>query len=252
MDDRAILHRKRAGQIVPLRHGAYALATAWQASDGRTRHLMLSEAVLELFRDDVALSHVSAAIAYGAPDWQVPLGEAHLTSLNRVGERNRARVRHHRGELGVLDVTRREGHWITTPTRTALDTASILTRDAAVCVLDWFIEQGGDQPARAPLDPRRARCVAGPPRPDLQAVSRCRGLAERGRDPQPAALRGPRVAHARPPAGDPPTRWSPGRHRRLRLARAPTDRRVRRPREVPPAPPPRGVHRGDGAPREDA
>ena len=79
LDDRAILHRKRAGQIVPLRHGAYALATAWQTADGRTRHLMLSEAVLGLFREDVALSHVSAAITYGAPDWQVPLGEAHLT-----------------------------------------------------------------------------------------------------------------------------------------------------------------------------
>ena len=158
LDDRAILHRKRAGQIVPLRHGAYALATAWQTADGRTRHLMLSEAVLGLFREDVALSHVSAAITYGAPDWQVPLGEAHLTSLHRIGERNRARVRHHRGELGVLDVTRSEGHWITTPTRTALDTASILTRDAAVCVLDWFIEQGTTSlpELRSTLDARDA------------------------------------------------------------------------------------------------
>ena len=70
------------------------------------------------------------------------LGDAHLTSLDRIGERNRARVRHHRGECGVLDVTRRDGHWITSPVRTALDTASLLPRDPAVCILDWFVAQG--------------------------------------------------------------------------------------------------------------
>lgn len=141
LDDRAILRRKRAGELVPLRHGAYVLATKWHDADARTRHLMLSEAVLDLYRDDVALSHISAAIEYGAPDWQVPLGEAHLTSLHRMGERDKARVKHHLGVCGVLDVSRRNGHWITSPARTALDTASIVGRDAAVCVLDWFLEQ---------------------------------------------------------------------------------------------------------------
>lgn len=141
LDDRAILRRKRAGELVHLRHGAYVLATSWHRADARTRHLMLAEAVLDLYRDDVALSHVSAAIEYGAPDWQVPLADAHLTSLHRMGERDKARVRHHLGVCGVLDVTRRNGHWITSAARTALDTASIVGRDAAVCVLDWFLEQ---------------------------------------------------------------------------------------------------------------
>jgi hypothetical protein len=142
IDDRAILRRRRAGEIVRLRHGAYVLTPAWHAADTRTRHLMLTEAVLDLFRDDIALSHVSAAISYGAPDWRVPLADAHVTSLSRTGQRNRARVQHHRGECGVLDLTRHAGHWMTSPARTALDSASILPRDAAVCTIDWFLEEG--------------------------------------------------------------------------------------------------------------
>jgi len=142
IDDRAIHRLRRAGTILRLRHGAYVLADRWSAADARTRHLMLSEAVLDLYRADVALSHISAAIAYGAPDWRVPLKDAHLTSLRRVGERHKARVVHHVGTCGVLDLSRRHGHWITSPTRTALDAASILDRDPAVCVLDWFLEQG--------------------------------------------------------------------------------------------------------------
>ncbi|MBC9731773.1 type IV toxin-antitoxin system AbiEi family antitoxin domain-containing protein [Nocardioides marmotae] len=141
VNDNAIKRLMRGGVLVRLRHGVYALTSLWSAASGRQRHLMLARGVMTLYGDDVALSHTSAALAYGAPDWQVPTDLVHLTNLFAAGERTQARVRHHRGTCRVQDLARMHGHWITSPARTALDSASILDRDAAVCVLDWFLRQ---------------------------------------------------------------------------------------------------------------
>lgn len=141
VNDNAIRRLRQGGVLVRLRHGVYALTTLWRAASGRQRHLMLARGVMTLYGDDVALSHTSAALAYGAPDWRVPTDLVHLTDLFSAGERTRARVRHHHGSCSVLDVTRRDGHWITSPTRTALDAASVLDRDPAVCILDWFLRK---------------------------------------------------------------------------------------------------------------
>lgn len=139
VSDNAIRRLMRAGVLVRLRHGVYALTSLWSRASERQRHLMLARGVTTLYGDDVALSHTSAALAYGAPDWRVPMDLVHLTDLFAAGERTQARVRHHHGTCRVMDVTRIHGHWITSPTRTALDAASILDRDPAVCVLDWFL-----------------------------------------------------------------------------------------------------------------
>ncbi|GAB2631293.1 type IV toxin-antitoxin system AbiEi family antitoxin domain-containing protein [Nocardioides ginkgobilobae] len=139
--DSAIRRLCRGGVLVRLRHGVYALAGRLEQSTPRQRHAMLVSGVMRLYGDDVALSHTSASLEYGSPDWQVPLGLVHMTDLFGAGERTQASVRHHHGECDVHDVTRRNGHWITTPIRTALDVASVLPREAAVCTLDWFLNQ---------------------------------------------------------------------------------------------------------------
>jgi len=139
--DSAIRRLCRGGVLVRLRHGVYALADRLGPASPRHRHAMLVSGVMRLYGDDVALSHTSGSLAYGAPDWQVPLGLVHMTDLFGAGERTQASVRHHHGEVDVHDVTRRNGHWITTPVRTALDAASVLPRDAAVCTLDWFMNE---------------------------------------------------------------------------------------------------------------
>lgn len=139
--DNAIARLVRAGDLVRLRHGVYADAQRWSAAAKADQHRMLSRGVMRLYGESVALSHVSAAIAYGAPDHGLPLAEVHLTELSRTGERAQAKVRHHRGGCGEDQMIRRDGHLITTPARTALDTASVVGRDAAVCVLDWFYQQ---------------------------------------------------------------------------------------------------------------
>lgn len=139
--DSAIRRLCRADVLVRLRHGVYALAERLTQATPRHRHAMLASGVMRLYGDDVALSHTSAALAYGAPDWHVPLAHVHMTDLFGAGERTQASVAHHHGACDVHDVTRRDGHWITTPARTALDAASILPRESAVCILDWFLNQ---------------------------------------------------------------------------------------------------------------
>ncbi len=139
--DNAIARLVRIGILVRLRHGVYADARRWAESSKADQHRMLSRGVMRLYDGDVALSHVSAALAYGAPDHGLSLDEVHLTELSGAGERAQAKVRHHRGGCREDEVVLRAGHKITAPARTALDTAALVGRDAAVCVLDWFYQQ---------------------------------------------------------------------------------------------------------------
>lgn len=141
-NDNLVTRAVRAKQIVRIRQGAYCLPSIWAAADRATRHRLLTQAVLRQYDDAVVLSHVSALLALGGPNWGLPLDHVHLTSLAGIGERTQAGVVHHRGSLRVGDLRRDDRGWITTPARTALDTASLVPRDPAVCVLDWVQQQG--------------------------------------------------------------------------------------------------------------
>lgn len=137
-----VLHRLvRRGEIVRLRHGVYCDATVWRKATPEERHLLLSRGVMRLYTSDVALSHVSAALAWGGPSWGLDQSAVHITDLDGTGQRSRALVHHHVGRCRVQDVSRVDDHWITSPTRTVLDIAGLVPRDAAVCVADHFIDK---------------------------------------------------------------------------------------------------------------
>ncbi|HVK27989.1 MAG TPA: type IV toxin-antitoxin system AbiEi family antitoxin domain-containing protein [Nocardioides sp.] len=140
IDDNALRRAVRAGLIVRLRQGVYVLTHVWDAADVNQRHSLLLAAVRKLYGDRVAASHTSACVEQGGPTWGLDLSSAHLTSLDGASERNQAKVVHHRGICRVDDVTRDDVGWITAPTRTALDTASIAPQEPAVAVLDWFLQ----------------------------------------------------------------------------------------------------------------
>lgn len=143
VDDSTISKLRRRGALVRLRQGVDALGDRWHAADPRGRHLMLAHGIWRLYDERVALSHVSGALAMGAPAHDLDLSRAHLTSLYGRGDRIRASVVHHQGSVLVDDVTRLAGRWVTSPARTALDTASVSRHDGAICVLDWFLRFGG-------------------------------------------------------------------------------------------------------------
>jgi hypothetical protein len=132
----------RSGAIVRVRQGAYCLRDVWAAADGIERYRIRVRAVRRQYDERVALSHVSTLVVDGGPDWGHSLEHVHLTNMAGSGERTQAGVVHHRGSLRVGDVRRDSLGWLTSPARTALDTASLAPRDPAVCVLDWVQQQG--------------------------------------------------------------------------------------------------------------
>lgn len=142
IDDNALARAVRSGRLVRLRQGAYALGPAWSSTDRIGQYRLLVHAVRRQYGDDVAISHTSACIEQGGPNWGLDLSEVHLTSLFGVGERTAAKVVHHRGVCRVGDITRLDGSWITAPARTALDTACLASREPAVAVLDYFQQRG--------------------------------------------------------------------------------------------------------------
>ena len=142
LDDNWLARAVREGSLVRIRHGAYADAQQWRALDRVGRHALLSRAVMRQYDGRVALSHASAHVVRGGPDWGLPLDTVNLTSLVGRGDRRQAGVTHHRGVARVGDVSRLHGHWITSPPRTAVETAATLPMEAAVCVLDWTLHEG--------------------------------------------------------------------------------------------------------------
>ena len=143
IDDSAISKLRRRGTLVRIRQGVDVLGPRWQAADSRQRHLMLAHGVWRRYDERVALSHVSAALEHGAPAHDLDLRTAHLTNLFPRGDRIRASVTHHHGGVRLDDITRSHQRWITSPVRSALDTAAVSRHDGAICVLDWFLRFGG-------------------------------------------------------------------------------------------------------------
>lgn len=140
VDDNALKRAVNAGYVVRIRQGAYVMAEVWRIADTREQHRLLLESVRLLYDDGVAASHLSACVEQGGPSWGMDLSKVHLTSLFGRGERSAAKVVHHRGVCLASDVTRDSLGWITTSARTALDTACLLKQEAAVAVVDWYIQ----------------------------------------------------------------------------------------------------------------
>ncbi len=137
------LHRQvKEHKLVRIRQGAYADPAVWLPAASPEQHVILSRAVMQQYDDRVALSHASAHVMRGGPDWGLDLSKVNITNLFGRGDRDQAGITHHRGWVGVNDVTRADGHWLTAPGRTAVETAALLPLEPAACVLDWTLHNG--------------------------------------------------------------------------------------------------------------
>jgi hypothetical protein len=132
----------RAGLLVRVRHGAYALKESWEARTREGRHLVLSRLAYESARTQVVLSHVSAALTHGAPLWDMGLQEVHLTRLDGKAGRREVGVVQHRGRLREGDVMLVDGRKVTIPTRTVLDLTTIADLEHVVPPMDHFLRTG--------------------------------------------------------------------------------------------------------------
>lgn len=124
INDNTLRRLVKSGVLVRLRQGIYCRRSTYLAADERERHRLLCRGVMRLYLAHVVLSHASACLAQGGPDYGLALDSVHLTHLSGNG-RQQSRIRHHAGELRVGDLRRQDGHWITTPARAVLETACV-------------------------------------------------------------------------------------------------------------------------------
>ena len=140
-DDVWLWRMVRCGALIRIRQGAYADPLVWLSLTRFQQHLLLSRAVMQQYDDRVALSHASAHLMRGGPNWGLNVGSVNITNLFGRGDRTQAGITHHHGVTRVGDVSRWEDHWITSPARTAVETAAAADPDPAVCVLDWTLNE---------------------------------------------------------------------------------------------------------------
>lgn len=141
LDDKALTKLVRSGQLHRLRQGAYCLGTLWRNLDDRGRRELVASAVYRSARTHVLLSHTSAADLFGVPVWDMP-DLSHLTRTDGRAGRREAGVVQHRGLVTADDVTRRDGVWVTSGTRTALDCTTIADTEHALVIVNGLLHAG--------------------------------------------------------------------------------------------------------------
>lgn len=157
---RALQRRHRAGLLVKVIEGVFVEAPAWAKLDGRGRHLLLARALGPTIRPTAALSHLTAALAYGWPVVGLQPDRVHVTDGATTRTEHRAHLVRHAGspEIGserwVLG-----GIPLTSRLRTAVDLATTLEPASAAVAIDHAVRNGSisvEQFAEA-LPPRPSR-----------------------------------------------------------------------------------------------
>jgi hypothetical protein len=125
--------RRRQKLWVPIRRGAYVERAVYAAMTREQLHVALVHAAVRSLAKPAVVSHVSAAILRGLPSWGLDLSLVHVT---------RGDLHHHAGELRNDDLEQIDGIWVTSPARTAIDTARVTEFEAAVVVTDALLHRG--------------------------------------------------------------------------------------------------------------
>ena len=143
MDDRVLRQLVRGGELRRVRHGAYTRRAHWDGLDAAQQHLLRARCIVRTAGADVALSHVSAAVALGAPVWGVPLDDVHLVRTDGRAGRREAGVRQHRQVVLPSDLVEVDGLPVTSATRTCLDVSAAYGVEAALVVVDHLLHVQG-------------------------------------------------------------------------------------------------------------
>lgn len=141
-DQKTITRLARCGTFHRVRHGAYTFGDAWESATAEQRHRITARAVLRTAKADALLSHVSAALEYGLPIWDLPLGEVHTTRLDGHAGRREAGIRHHQGLLGPGDRHEVKGIPVTSPARTAVDLTTMTDAEHALVPINAMLHEG--------------------------------------------------------------------------------------------------------------
>jgi len=138
-DDPGLARLIKAKAFWRVRHGAYTFGYIWDGLTTNERYGLLCRAAYRQARTHVILSHLSSANEWDCPLWDADLDEAHLTRADGRTGRREAGVRQHRGEIVDGDIARRNGLLVMSPTRTALEVATVTDVEHALVEADHLL-----------------------------------------------------------------------------------------------------------------
>lgn len=171
-DDGEIRGRRRRGELITLRRGAYAAALPERPED---RHAVQVRATVRQLSPDAVVSHLSAAVLHGLPIWGDPLRRVQMTRGRRSGARLTADLQIHAAPLEPWELMVIDGITVTSLARTLVDVARQVGFEQAVVVADaalWRMLV-----TREELD---AALAAARGRPGVPAARRALGFARWG------------------------------------------------------------------------
>jgi hypothetical protein len=141
-DDRSVAAAVRSRMWQRIRRGYYVYADAVSGFDVVERHLLTCRCVLHSMGSDVALSHVSGALAHGLSVWNCDLSQVHVTRLDGGAGRVEAGVVHHEGLCLDEEVVEVDGMRVLQVERCAVETGSLAGAEGALVTFDSLLCQG--------------------------------------------------------------------------------------------------------------
>ena len=134
--------KRRRGEWVALRAGAYVGADVLKGMEPLSRHLALIAATMCRAPEDAALSHLSAACLWDIALWEPNLRAVQLTRAGSGSGHRRRSLQTFRTALPQEDVVTLAGYRVTGAARTVIDLAKQLPFEAAVVAADSALHSG--------------------------------------------------------------------------------------------------------------
>lgn len=132
----------RSGLITRVRPGAYVFTAQWDSMSMAQRYATRSRAAARTAQTDVVLSHISSLALLTDQWWDLPLDEVHLTRSDGCSGRREAGVRQHSGLILPGDIECDGQLERMSPTRTALEVATLVDLERALVVTNSLLHAG--------------------------------------------------------------------------------------------------------------
>jgi hypothetical protein len=142
MSDRHVGALVSSGALVRIRRGQYVDGEQWRSLSRADRHRLLNRGVLLTAHPGTTCTHVSAAIEWGAPVWDLSLDVVHTTRRDGKAGRRRNDWVQHCGALPAEDVTVVNGVPVSIAARTCVEITTITDVERSLVVVNGLLHSG--------------------------------------------------------------------------------------------------------------
>lgn len=140
--DRHIATLLKSGALHRVRRGEYIDGPLWDSLSRADRHRALLRGVLVTGHPHTVATHVSAAIEWGAPTWDLPLGVAHTTRTDGKAGRRREDWIQHCGALPEEQIEDVNGVRVSAAARTCVEITTIADVEHSLVVVNGLLNSG--------------------------------------------------------------------------------------------------------------